>query len=291
MGKALAEAYPAAMAIWEEAEAALNLPVRKIAWHGTPEALARTDVTQPCLLTAEVAALRVIQNLGLAPIATAGHSLGEYAALVAADVLSFEDAVRIVRIRGEAMQIAAEHAGGGMAAVIGAEEGDLEALCAEIGGISLANINAPGQIVVSGSDTGLAALAVRGKEIKARRVLRLNVAGPFHSPAMAPAAFAVATALESVALNDPRVTVYANATGQPEETTVQVRANLVDQIVGRVRWTQIIRNMTGAGVLNYVELGPGAVLAGLIKRIQPNATVVSVGDPTSLDVFKVEAGL
>jgi [acyl-carrier-protein] S-malonyltransferase len=291
MGQALAEAHPAAMATWEQAEDALNLPVRDIAWYGDAEALARTDVTQPCLLTAEVAALQVIREFGLKPVAAAGHSLGEYAALVAAGALSFSDAVRIVRVRGQAMQDAAERSGGGMAAVIGADEGELEALCAEIGGIALANINAPGQVVVSGTDAGLAALEARGKEIKARRVLRLNVAGPFHSPAMQPAAESVASALVSVTIHDPRIPVYANVTALPEATAAEVRANLGAQVTGRVRWVDSIRNMASAGVLYYLELGPGTVLAGLIKRIRPDATVFSVGDPTSLESFKVEAGL
>jgi [acyl-carrier-protein] S-malonyltransferase len=269
----------------------LSLPVRDIAWNGSAEALARTDVTQPCLLTAEVAALRVVESLGVKPVATAGHSLGEYAALVAAGALSFCDAVKIVRIRGEAMQSAAEHAGGSMAAVIGAEENDLSALCAEIGGIDIANVNAPGQIVVSGSEAGLAALETRGKEIKARRVLRLNVAGPFHSPAMAPAAEAVASALTSVDVRDPNVAVFANVTAKPTTTATEVRANLTAQVVGRVRWVESIRNVSATGVLNFLELGPGTVLAGLIKRIQPDATVFSVGDPASLESFKGEAGI
>lgn len=188
------------------------------------------------------------------------------------------------------MQAAAERSGGSMAAVIGAEESDLEALCAEIGGIAPANINAPGQIVVSGTDAGLAALEARGKEIRARRVLRLNVAGPFHSPAMAPAADAVSDALSGVAVNDPCLPVYANVTARPETTASEVCANLSAQVVGRVRWVEIIRNMTSDGVLNFLELGPGAVLAGLIKRIQPDATVFSVGDPASLETFMMEAG-
>lgn len=286
MGQELAESFPEAMAVWQMAERSLGMPIRGIAWDGTSDALARTEVTQPALLTAEVAALRVVQCELVSVSAAAGHSLGEYAALVAAEAISFEDAVRLVRIRGEAMQRAAEHAGGGMAAVIGADEVALEALCAEIGGVAPANINAPGQVVVSGTDAALAALESRSKEIRARRVLRLNVAGPFHSEAMGPAALAVEEALIGVAVRTPILPVYANVTGQPADGPTEIRANLKAQVTGRVRWVETIRNMTASGITDFVELGPGKVLAGLIKRIDADANVYSVGDLASLKGFK-----
>jgi [acyl-carrier-protein] S-malonyltransferase len=291
MGRALAEAFPQALDVWSQAERTLGIPLRELAWQGAPEALARTDLTQPALLTAEIAVLRVVESRGVTACATAGHSLGEYAALVAAGALSFVDALKIVSIRGKAMQAAAETADGGMAAVIGADEVALEALCAEIGNVAPANINAPGQIVVSGTNAALRVLEARGKEIRARRVLRLNVAGPFHSPAMVPAAEAVAEALKAVSIANPAVPVYANVTALPESGAAEIAGNLIAQVTGRVRWAETVRNLTASGVTRFVELGPGAVLAGLVKRIDADATVYSVGDPESLESFlKAVAG-
>lgn len=286
MGRALAEAHPEAMAVWDEADKVLGIPVKETAWNGPDEALTRTDMAQPALLTAGVAALRVVEGLGFNPRSAAGHSLGEYSALVACASLKFSSALRLVRIRGEAMQAAAEAAGGGMAAVLGADVDALEQLCREIGGIAPANINAPGQVVVSGTDEGLTALESRAKEIKARRVVRLNVAGPFHSPAMAPAAEAVAEALQTVTVENPVSPVYANVTARQELTAAEVRANLVAQITGRVRWLETVQNMVSDGNTRFVELGPGNVLAGLVRRIAPEVEMFSVGDPESLAAFR-----
>jgi [acyl-carrier-protein] S-malonyltransferase len=264
--------------------------VKDTAWNGPEEALTRTDMTQPALLTAGVAALRVLERMGFSPRAAAGHSLGEYTALVACASLKFSDALRLVRIRGEAMQAAAEASGGGMAAVLGADIEALESLCAELGNVAPANINAPGQVVVSGTDEGLSALEARAKEIKARRVVRLNVAGPFHSPAMAPAAQAVADALRGVTVEDPVSPVYANVTARQEKTASEVRANLVSQVTGQVRWSATIENMIEDGNTHFLEIGTGSVLAGLIRRIAPQVEVFSVGDPESLAAFREAAG-
>lgn len=285
MGRQLAEARPEAMSVWIEAETALALPIREIAWQGSEEKLGRTDVTQPALLTAEIAALRVLTIEGLTPRAAAGHSLGEYAALVAAGTLQFADAVRIVRARGVAMQLAAESAGGGMAAVIGGDEGAITDLCESIGGVAPANVNAPGQVVVSGTDEGLAALACRAKEIGIKRVVRLNVAGPFHSPAMAPAAEAVKAALAESELYEPDVPVYTNVSARPQTAASELRRMLIEQVTGRVLWSATISNMVNDGIRDFVELGPGNVLAGLIRRIDPDVTVFSVGDVASLTAF------
>lgn len=285
MGRELAEANTAAMSVWIDSELALALPMREIAWGGSAEQIGRTDVTQPALLTAEIAVLRVLEAEGLEPCATAGHSLGEYAALVAAESLHFTDAVRIVRARGEAMQLAAESAGGGMAAVIGGEEDVVAALCDRIGGVAPANINAPGQVVVSGTDEGLAELVVRAREIGIRRVVRLTVAGPFHSPAMAPAARAVSQALAESNLIEPSVPVYTNVSATRQTVAADLARMLVEQVTGRVLWSATIRNMVADGIRNFVELGPGNVLAGLVRRIDPDVTVYSVGDVGSLEAF------
>lgn len=285
MGRALAEAHPAAMAAWDQADKALGIPVKQTAWEGPEEALTRTDMAQPALLAAGVAALRVLEGAGIFPRATAGHSLGEYGALVASAGLKYSDALHLVRVRGEAMQAAAESAGGGMAAVLGADLNDLTRLCAEIGGVAPANINAPGQVVVSGTDAGIAALEARAREIKARRVVRLNVAGPFHSPAMAPAAQAVAEAMQTMVVENPLSPMYANVTASQAMTAEDVRQNLVAQITGQVRWSETIQNMIEEGFTRFVEVGPGNVLAGLVRRIAPEAEVFSVGDPESLAAF------
>jgi len=290
MGRELAEANAEAMSAWIDAEQVLSLPMREIAWDGSTENLNRTDVTQPALLTAEVAALRTLQASGLAPCAAAGHSLGEYAALVAAGALRFSDALRIVRARSAAMQAAAEAAGGGMAAVIGGDEAALASLCEEIGGVAPANVNAPGQIVVSGTDEALQALSERAKEIGARRVLRLNVAGPFHSPAMAPAAEAVSAALGGTEFREASVPVYTNVTAKPQSSASELSRMLVEQVTGRVLWADTIRNMVGDGITDFVEMGPGTVLAGLMKRIAPDCVIYSVGDMASLNAFLEVAG-
>jgi [acyl-carrier-protein] S-malonyltransferase len=248
-------------------------------------------MAQPALLAAGIAAFRVIERLGISPAAAAGHSLGEYAALVATGSLQFPDALRLVRTRGAAMQAAAETAGGGMAAVLGARLAPLMVLCREIGGVVPANLNAPGQIVVSGTDAALDQLASRVKEIGARRAVRLGVSGAFHSPAMAPAAEALRPALAGTLFQNAQAPVYANVTARQERFPVEIRENLEAQITGQVRWEDTIRRMFAGGFTHFLELGPGQVLAGLIRRIEPNAVVHSVGDPGSLAAFRQAAGV
>jgi [acyl-carrier-protein] S-malonyltransferase len=286
MGKDLAEAHPEAMAVWDLADKTLGIPVKDTAWNGPEDALTRTDMAQPALLTAGIAAFRVIERLGLSPSAAAGHSLGEYTALVAAGSLQFADALHLVRTRGAAMQAAAQAAGGGMAAVLGAPLAPLMALCREIGGVVPANLNAPGQVVVSGTDAALDELAARVKEIGAKRAVRLGVSGAFHSPAMAPAAEAMRPALATTLFQDAQVPVYANVTARQERTPAEIRENLAAQVTGQVRWEGTVRRMFAAGFTHFLELGPGQVLAGLIRRIAPNAAVYSVGDVASLAAFQ-----
>lgn len=292
MGQALAEAHPEAMAAWDLADKTLGIPVKDTAWNGPEEALTRTDMAQPALLAAGVAAFRVLERMGVRPAATAGHSLGEYAALVASGSLQYPDALLLVRKRGEAMQAAAESAGGGMAAVLGADPVRLEFLCRQIGSVVPANLNAPGQVVVSGTDAGLEALAARAKdEAGAKKVVRLPVAGAFHSPVMAPAAEAMLKPLAATLFQNAQSPVYANVTARQERWPIEIRENLANQITGQVLWEQTILRMFRNGFTHFVELGPGQVLAGLIRRIQPMAVVHSVGDPDALAAFRGAAGL
>lgn len=292
MGQALAEAHPEAMAAWDIADKTLGLPVKETAWSGPEEALKQTDMAQPALLAAGVAAFRVLERLGLRPAATAGHSLGEYSALVASGSLQYPEALHLVRKRGEEMKAAADSAGGGMAAVLGADAIRLEFLCRQIGNVVPANLNAPGQIVVSGSDAGLDSLSARAKdEAGAKKVVRLPVSGAFHSPAMGPAAEAMRRPLEAALFQNAQTPVYANVTARQERWPVEIRENLLAQITGQVRWEETVCRMFQNGFTHFVELGPGQVLAGLIRRIQPMAVVHSVGDPDSLAAFRGAAGL
>ena len=286
MGLELADAYPEAGSIWNRANSVLGFDLSALAWQGPEEELTRTDIAQPALLTAEVAAMKVLESRGIRASAAAGHSLGEYGALVAAGCLSFADALALVRLRGQAMQAAASASVGGMAAVLGADPDLLEALCVAIGGIAPANLNAPGQVVVSGTNEGLDALESRYKETGARRFVRLKVSGAFHSPAMVPAAEAVGNALESAEVLDPRIPVYANVTARVQSTANEVRGNLVSQVTGRVRWQETIEKMVADGFSQFVEVGPGTVLSGLVKKIAPDVSAWSVGDPTTLNEFE-----
>jgi [acyl-carrier-protein] S-malonyltransferase len=291
MGRELAEAHPEAMAVWDAADRTLGIPVKETAWNGPVEALTRTDMAQPALLAAGVAALRVVERLGFSPAATAGHSLGEYAALVASGSLQLNDALQLVRTRGVAMQAAAESTGGGMAAVLGAETSAVEALCREVGNVVAANLNSPGQVVISGADAAIDAVAARIKEIGGRHVKRVAVAGAFHSPAMAPAAETMRAALARTLFQKAQSPVYANVTARQERQPAMIRENLVAQVTGQVRWEETIRQMVANGYTQFLELGPGHVLAGLIRRIEPRAMIYSVGDPASLAVFEQAAGV
>lgn len=286
MGEELARACPEAKGVWEQANTILGFDLSAVAWQGPEEELTRTDVAQPALLTAEVAALKVLESRGVCASAAAGHSLGEYGALVSACCLSFADALTAVRLRGEAMQAAATESAGGMAAVLGADPTLLEALCREIGGVSPANLNAPGQVVVSGTNDALDMLESRHKETGARRFVRLKVSGAFHSTAMLPAAEAVRNALQSVEIRDPGIPVYANVTAREQATASEVRDNLVAQVTARVRWQETIENMVADGLDRFVEVGPGTVLAGLIRKITPVSSIWSVGDTTTLKEFE-----
>lgn len=287
MGRELAEAQPAAMRVWDEAERTLGLPLKSIAWDGPEDVLTRTENAQPALLTASVAAMRVVEHVfGITARAAAGHSAGEYAALVAASSLHMPDALKVIRARGEAMAEAGRQAGGGMAAVLGA---DTEILCRvvdETEGVVIANLNGPGQVVVSGTEDGLAALEFRIGETGARRFVRLNVAGPFHSPAMEPAAAAVQRALDAVVVHDPVAPVYANVTARQEIGAAEVKANLVRQVTGQVRWEQTIRNMVSDGYTHYVELGAGNVLTGLIRRIDREVVSLPLNNLETLEGFR-----
>ena len=287
MGRALVSASPEAARVFEQADAALGFSILALCFEGPLEELTLTKHAQPAILATSIATLAAVRaahpNLP-APEFAAGHSLGEYSALVAAGTLTLEDAVRIVHLRGQAMQDAVPEGEGGMAAIIGGDRAAVEALCAEAAQgdvVSPANFNAPGQIVISGHKRAVdrAAALAASKKLKA---IPLKVSAPFHCALMAPAARAVETALAKLALQASRFPVIANVTALPNDSAEQAKALLVRQIDGPVLWEQTITRMAEAGVTHALEIGPGKVLAGLVKRIDKRISVLSVGDPDSI---------
>ncbi len=287
MGRALADAFPEAAGVFERADRALGFSIRTLCFDGPLEELTRTSHTQPAIVTASIAVLAAIRarHPGLpSPAFAAGHSLGEYSALVAAGTLTLEDAVRVVHLRGQAMQDAVPEGEGGMAAIVGGDQTAVEALCAEAAEgdvVSPANYNAPGQIVISGHKRAVdrAAALAASKKLKA---IPLKVSAPFHCALMAPAARAVERALGELTLTASAFPVIANVSAQPNADPEQVKGLLVRQIDGPVLWEQTIARMAEHGVTHALEIGPGKVLAGLVKRIDKRIAVLSVSDPESV---------
>jgi [acyl-carrier-protein] S-malonyltransferase len=287
MGKALCEASSAARAHFESADRALGFALGKLCFEGPLEELTLTKNAQPAILTASIAALAALREArpGLTPPAFgAGHSLGEYSALVAAGALAFEDAVRIVHLRGAAMQEAVPPGQGAMAAVMGGDDATVSALCADAAQgdvLAPANFNSPGQIVISGAAPAVA----RAVELAPSRKLKaipLKVSAPFHSALMAPAARAVDAALAKISVGKLAFPVVANVTGKPNQDAERVRELLVQQVDGPVRWQESIAFMAEAGVTDALEIGPGKVLAGLVKRIDKRIAVTGCFEPDSL---------
>ncbi|NIK75661.1 [acyl-carrier-protein] S-malonyltransferase [Paenibacillus castaneae] len=292
MGKDVYEAYNQSRTIFERADAALGFSLSSIIFEGPDELLKQTANTQPALLTVSVALLEALEGRGLKPDFVAGHSLGEYSALVASGMLSFEDAVRTVRARGQFMEQAVPSGLGAMAAVLGAERDSLAALCAAVtaegSAVELANVNCPGQIVVSGTAAGVQAVVERGKdEAGAKRVIPLEVSGPFHSSLMKPAADQLQGVLAEIDLQDASVPVVANVTARAVTLASDVRSLLVEQVFSPVLWEDSVRYMIEQGVDTFVEIGSGTVLAGLIKKIDKNVRIISVNSISALDALQV----
>jgi len=287
MGKELYESSPAAREIWERADAALGFSLKRLCFEGPEAELTLTKHAQPAIVTTSIAALAAIREAvpGLAlPAYAAGHSLGEYSALVAAGALTFEDAVKLVHLRGQAMQEAVPEGLGGMAAIMGGDGAVVEALCrdaAEGEVVSPANFNAPGQIVISGHKTAVARAAALAGERKLKAIV-LNVSAPFHCSLMAPAAARMKSALAAVQLGSLAFPVLPNVEAAPNRDVSRVPDLLVRQVDSPVQWQQTILAMAQAGVGSALEIGPGKVLAGLVKRIDKSVSVLSVGDSESV---------
>jgi len=293
MGAALASNFAAARRIFDAADEALGESLSTLCFEGPDEQLALTANTQPAILTCSVAAWTVVhEELGLAPTVCLGHSLGEFSALVAAGALDFADAVRLVRLRGQAMQDAVPAGVGAMAAIVGLEPAKVEAMCADLSGpdaqVGVANENGGGQLVVAGHSAAVHRLVAEVKAIRGKAIL-LNVSAPFHCGLMRPAAERLAAALEQVHVHPLQVPVIANVDAEVNRDATRVKDLLVRQITGRVRWEASVRNAVHMGVTRFIELGHGKVLAGLIKRIAADVPVVPVGSPADIDVLKVEA--
>ena len=286
MGRDLAEASPAARAVFDEADATLGWSVSATCWNGPEDRLSDTRQTQPCLLTASVAGLRALEERSpRAPSMVAGHSVGEYAALVAAGVLDFAAALRLVSRR--AWLMADADADGGMAAVIGLGRDEVQRVVEAVGRpteLVVANDNAPGQVVISGQRDSLALAEDAMRTAGARRFIPLPVSGAFHSPLMAGVAEELAEAFESEAWSDARVPVVSNVTAEPLTDADRLRALLAEQVRSPVEWVRCVQRMVDDGVEAMVELGSGAALVGMVKRIAPSVTTVAVTDRASLEV-------
>ncbi|WP_438432391.1 ACP S-malonyltransferase [Gorillibacterium sp. sgz500922] len=291
MGRDAWEASDQARRVFAEADQALGFGLSELIFSGPEDVLKQTVHTQPALVTVSTAYLEVLRAKGFPePDFVAGHSLGEYSALVASGVFSFSDAVRTVRRRGELMEEAVPNGLGAMAAVLGAEREALAALCREItdGGrtVELANVNCPGQIVVSGTKEGVEAVQERGKEIGAKRVLPLEVSGPFHSSLMRPAAEKLAAVLAELTLSPASAPVIANVTAEPVTEAAAIRSLLERQVYSPVLWEDTVKRLIAEGVDTFVEIGSGSVLSGLVKKTDRSVRILTVNSMEA-----AEAGL
>ncbi len=285
MGRALAEAQPEARAVFEAADRTLGFAFSELLWNGPEDELRKTINAQPALLTHSVAAWRLVSQAGLAPSWVAGHSLGEYSACVAAGAIAFEDALKLTRRRGELMYQAGLERPGAMAAILGLAAESVEALCAnatEAGTVRAANFNAPGQVVISGEVAAVDRACELAKAAGARRAIRLDVSGAFHSPLMASASAGLNEALGAVTIRDGRCPIIANVSAQPVQKAAEIRAALEAQLLSPVRWEASMRALAARGAEAFVEIGTGRVLRGLLRVIQPEAIVHGIEDPASL---------
>jgi len=288
MGKALADAFPAARRVFDEVDAALGEKLSALCFEGPDEKLKLTANTQPAILTVSSAAAAVLAEKGIVPDVVAGHSLGEYSALVAAGALSPADAARAVRARGTFMQEAVPAGKGAMAAVLGLEPGRVKAICESVEAAtglvcSPANYNDPGQTVIAGDAAAVEKASGELKAAGAKRVLPLPVSAPFHCALMEPVKARLEPVLRAVAWREPRVAVVTNVEARPNREVARIVPILLGQVTAPVRWIECVEELARLGVTRFVEVGPGKVLSGLVKRIVRDAVVANVEDPASLD--------
>jgi [acyl-carrier-protein] S-malonyltransferase len=288
MGQAFAAAEPIARDTFAEADAALGVPLSRLCFEGPEAELTLTENTQPAILTVSVAIARVLEARGWRPDFYAGHSLGEYSAHVAAGTFGFADAVRTVRNRGRYMQEAVPVGAGAMAAILGLDGDAVAAACAQGAEgevVSPANLNAPGQVVIAGTAAAVQRAGAVAKAAGARRVIPLAVSAPFHCGLMKPAEDRLAPELRALAVQAPRRPVVANIDAEPKRDGASAVEALVRQVSGAVQWEAVVRRLASEGVRTYVEVGPGTVLAGLVRKIDRDARVASLEDPAGLDAL------
>jgi len=298
MGKGLADAFPEARAAFDEADAAFAAAgetpsarsLRQLCFEGPDDQLTLTEHTQPAILAVSIAAARVLEARGVRPQLVAGHSLGEYSANVAAGTFAFADAIRIVRRRGRYMQEAVPPGQGAMAAILGLDAAAVRRACEEAAGgdvVSPANINGPGQIVIAGAAGAVERAGARAKALGARRVVPLTVSAPFHCALMKPAEARLEPELRALAVRDPRVPIVANVDGAPKRDAGAAIDALVRQVSAPVLWEDVVRRLASEGVTTYVEVGPGRVLGGLVKKIHPDARILAFAAPEDLNQLHV----
>jgi [acyl-carrier-protein] S-malonyltransferase len=284
MGKSLAERFPICRETFAEADAALGEPLSALCFDGPEDRLLLTENTQPAILAMSTAVCRLVESEGVRPAFAAGHSLGEYSAHVAAGTLSFADALRTVRRRGRYMQDAVPVGQGAMAAVLMLDADAVARACdeaaAELGGrvVTPANLNAPGQVVIAGHADAVALAGEKAKALGARRVIPLAVSAPFHCALMKPAEERLAPDLRALDAHDPRIPVVANADAEPKRDAASAIDALIRQVSSPVRWEQVVQRLIADGARTFVELGPGSVLTGLIKKIDRSVTAIAIED-------------
>src|SRR5579871_1839924 len=289
MGRALADTFPICRETFAEADAALDEPLSRIIFDGPEDRLTLTENAQPAMLAVSVAAYRLLASRGIAPAFVAGHSLGEYSANVAAGTFAFADALRIVRRRGRYMQEAVPVGDGAMAAILGLDAEKVAQACAEAADgevVSAANLNGGGQIAIAGAAGAVKRAGERAKALGAKRVIPLSVSAPFHCALMKPAQDRLEPELRALAAVDPRIPIVANVDAEPKRTADAAIEALVRQVSAPVRWEAVVQRLASEGVTTYVEVGPGAVLSGLVRKIHRDATVVSFGSPDDWDAVE-----
>ena len=285
MGRDIYETFPVARETFEEASDALDFDIAHVSFYGPSEELNKTFITQPCILTASIAAHRILRERDIAPAVVAGHSLGEYSALVAAGVLSLGDAVTVAKKRGLFMQEAVPEGNGLMAAILGLERNKVEEICTSLqsGYAAPANYNCPGQIVVAGEKHAVEEVVALSKLAGAKKAVLLDVSVPSHCRMMEGASRKLSDLLDTVSFNNPLIPVLNNADAFFLTDVNKIKESLVRQLISPVLWEDSVKTITASGISTFLEVGPGKVLSGLIRRIDPSATVFNAGDISSLE--------
>ena len=284
MGLELALSRPEAMSVFEQSDRVLGFPLSKLCWEGPEDELRKTVNTQPAILATSIACYQVLLHEGITPVIVAGHSVGEYAALVAAGVLNFDDAMRLVRKRGELMHEAGTVSPGTMAAIIGLDYQAIKEVCARIEGVvEIANYNSPEQIVISGETDAVGRAMEALNEKGARRIMPLNVGAAFHSSLMKTAAEKLVNELQKVTFREPRIPIVVNVTAKALRDSKGIKDSLSRQILGSVLWTDTVKTMISSGVDTFIEVGPGKALSGMIRKIDKYVQIFNIEDAKSLE--------